>query len=171
MKTKTKRILFTLSAILLVLLFVQIYYNDVMSRSWEKERAAVQAARQYGGLGKVEKTYRSVWDENSNYWVASGLDTKGENIMVWVKFTKDGVPAGGDFVHAESLKDGMSEKQMSSLISSQFPEVSMLRLVPGMYENEYVWQLHFRDEGKTGYRFFRFADGEPIGEDIILPNP
>ncbi|NMO98007.1 DUF5590 domain-containing protein [Paenibacillus lemnae] len=170
MKKNTKRILLTISCILLALLAVQIYYSDVMSGIWDEERAAVQTARQHGGLGKVQKTYHSVWDKDSIYWVAAGQDGEGQDIMVWIKFTEDGKPAGEQAVHAERISDGTSEQQIMSLIDRDLPGAEILRLLPGMYDGEYVWQLHYKNEKGTHYRFFRFQDGAPIGEDITLPN-
>lgn len=171
MKKKTKWILLSISGFLLLLLIAQIYYSYVMSDTWTEEKAAVQAARQFGGLNAVDKTYRSVWDKDSIYWVIAGKDEEQKDLMVWVKFTEQKVPAGGkETVHAVPLDSGRSEAQMRAQIQQDLPGAEIHRLLPGMYQGEYVWQLHYELDHQTKYRFYRFSDGTPIGDDIVLPN-
>ncbi|MFC7682063.1 DUF5590 domain-containing protein [Paenibacillus sp. GCM10028914] len=171
MKKKTKRILLGVSGFLLILLAFQIYYSNVMSDPWNQEKLAITAAQEYGGLIKTDKTYRSVWDKDSIYWVVSGQDADNKGIMVWVKFTEDNKPVGGpETVHSEALSDGMTEAQIRNQIHADLPGAVIERLVPGMYEGEYVWQLLYTLNNESKYRFYRFQDGKPIGEDIVLPN-
>lgn len=171
MRKKTKRIFWTISGFLLLLLAGQIYYSSVMSETWKQEKAAIAEARQHAGLITVDKTYHSVWDKNSIFWVIAGKDDGQQDIMVWVRFTEGKVPAGGEEnVHAELLGSGRSEEQMRGQIESELPGAEIQRLIPGMYEGEYVWQLHYEQNGQWKYRFYRFSDGTPIDEEIILPN-
>lgn len=163
--------LLSVSGFLLILLAFQIYYSHVMSGAWNEERLAITAAQEHGGLIKKDKTYKSVWDKDNIYWVVTGQDADNKGIMVWVKFTEDHKPVGGsETVHTESLSDGMTEEQIRSQIQKDLPGVVVERLVPGMYEGEYVWQLLYQLNNETKYRFYRFQDGKPIGEDITLPN-
>ena len=171
MKKKTKWILLTISGFLLILLAFQIYYSYVMADSWTEEKAAITAAQQHGGLMKTDRTYKSVWDKESIYWVITGQDADNQEIMVWVKFSEENKPAGGsETVHSEPISGGLSEAQMRTQIKTDLPGAEIERLVPGMYENEYVWQLLYHLNNETKYRFYRFQDGSPIGEDIMLPN-
>ena len=170
MKKRTKRILLSISGFLLLLLAVQIYYTSVMSDLWSEEKLAVQRAKQYGGLVSADKTYKSVWDADSIYWVVTGKDEQQQDIMVWVQFTEEDVPAGGaEKVHSESLSSGLSETEMRNKIKEELPNAAVRRLLPGVYEGEYVWQLMYSEEGREKYRFYRFQDGEQIGNDVILP--
>lgn len=142
-----------------------------MTDAWNEERLAISAARQYGGLVTADKTYKSVWGEDNTYWVVTGQDQNQQDLMIWVRFTDDNVPVEGqDAIHAEPLDGGLSEEQMRAQILQEMPNASIRRLVPGMYEGEYAWQLLFENNGQVGYRFYRFQDGNPIGSDIILPN-
>lgn len=171
MKKKTKWILSSVSGILLILLACQIYYSYVMSDIWKEENAAIIAAQEHGGLIKRDKTYKSVWDKDSLYWVITGQNVDNKDIIVWVKFTEEHKPFGGaDTVHTELLSDGKSEAQIRAQINSDLPGAVIERLVPGMYEGEYVWQLLYNLNNETKYRFYRFQDARPIGEDITLPN-
>lgn len=171
MKKRTKWILLIVSGLLLALLCVQLYYSYVMKDTWNEEKMAIRAAKQHGGLVTTEKTYKSVWGENNNYWVITGTDQDQQGIMVWVKFTDENVPVEGkEAVLAEPLSEGLSEAQMREMIQGEMPGATIKRLLPIMYEGEYAWQLQYENEGGLGYRFYRFQDGQPIGNDIILPN-
>lgn len=171
MKKRTKWILLSISGLLLAMLCVQLYYSYVMKDTWNEESLAVQAARQHGGLVTKDKTYKSVWGENNNYWVITGTNQNQQQIMVWVKFTDDNMPVEGkDAVQAELLGNGLSEEQMREQIRKEMPGAVVKRLLPVMYEGEYTWQLQYENQGQLGYRFYRFQDGQAIGEDIILPN-
>ncbi|WP_106767929.1 DUF5590 domain-containing protein [Paenibacillus faecalis] len=171
MKKKTKWTLLGISGFLLILLGIQIYYSSVMSDIWSEEKAAVIAAQQHGGLIKAEKTYKSVWDKDSIYWVIAGKDAENQDIMVWVKFTENKKPVEGPkAVHTELVSNGLSETQMRNQIKNDLPGAEIERLIPGMYEGEYVWQLLYNLNNETKYRFYRFQDGKQIGEDIPLPN-
>lgn len=171
MKKKTKWTLLGISSFLLILLGIQIFYSYVMSDTWSEEKAAIISAQQYGGLMKTDKTYKSVWDKESIYWVVTGKDAQNQDIMVWVKFTEDNKPVdGAGAVHSEPLSGGLSEAQMLNQIKSDLPGSEIERLVPGMYEGEYAWQLLYHLNNETKYRFYRFQDGVQIGDDITLPN-
>ncbi|MEJ9220932.1 DUF5590 domain-containing protein [Paenibacillus glucanolyticus] len=171
MKKKTKWILLSVSGVLLLLLGLQLYYSHVMKDTWNEERMAINASKQHGGLVSTGKTYKSVWGEDNNYWVVSGKDKDNQDRMVWVKFTDDNVPVdGADAVQSVLLSSGMSEAQILNQIHNDLPGATIKRLLPGMYENEFVWQLQYESNGQRGYRFYRFQDGNPIGNDIILPN-
>ena len=171
MKKKTKWILLSVSGVLLLLLGLQLYYSYVMKDTWNEERMAIAAAKQHGHLVSSAKTYKSVWGEDNNYWVISGKDQDNQDRMVWVKFTDDNVPVeGADAVQSVLLNTGMSEAQIRDQIYNELPGVEIKRLLPGMYEGEYAWQLQYEHNGQRGYRFYRFQDGNTIGNDIILPN-
>ncbi|MGG1876981.1 MULTISPECIES: DUF5590 domain-containing protein [Paenibacillus] len=171
MKKRTKWIWLSVSGVLLLLLGIQIYYSYVMTDSWNEERLAIGAARQYGNLVTADKSYKSVWGEDNTYWVVTGQGPDQQELIVWVKFTEDNVPVeGAEGVHAEPLSSGLSEEQMRAQILQEMPNAVIKRLVPGMYEGEYAWQLLYENSGQIGYRFYRFQDGNQIGNDIILPN-
>ncbi|KOR88819.1 DUF5590 domain-containing protein [Paenibacillus solani] len=171
MKKKTKWILWSITGLLLLLLGIQLYYSYVMKDTWNEETMAIQAAKQYGELVSSEKTYKSVWGEDNNYWVVTGKDADNQDRMVWVKFTDDNVPVEADnAVHSLLLKTGLSEAQMLAQIHQEMPDAVIKRLLPGMYEGEYAWQLQYENHDQRGYRFYRFQDGNAIGDDIILPN-
>lgn len=171
MKKKRKWLLLGITLLLLLLFGLSQFYAYIMRDQWNERSAAREVARERAGLTEVTKAQKSVWDENSVYWVLTGKNTAGTDLMVWVRFTLDGKPAGGDNdIYAAELSQGTSEKQIRQIIASELPGVQVKRLLPGVYNGEYAWQLFYQKEGRYYYRFFRFADGTSIGEGYSLPN-
>lgn len=160
MKKRTKWILLSILILLLVLFGLHRYYVYVMQDTWNEETAAIQAAKQQTGIVSVEKTWKSVWDEV--VWVIQGKNENGEALMVWL-------PASGD-AHAEPLASGTSEEQIRDIIKEQLPEARIVRLMPGIYEGEYVWQLFYKEKEHHYYQFFKFSDGSALPDKFTLPN-
>ncbi|WP_310550091.1 cell wall elongation regulator TseB-like domain-containing protein [Paenibacillus glufosinatiresistens] len=168
---RTKRKWVTLGIVVLILLAAALYafYAYVLNDQRKEQRLAENAARSSAGLTKVVRSDKSVWDADSIYWVVTGDDKNGKRKLVWVKFTEQGKPSG-EPVHTEDASSGLSRGEMSSKIASALPRADIRRLLPGVYYGEYVWQAFYKMEGRYYYQFYRFADGEPIGEPYALPN-
>ncbi|WP_379162459.1 DUF5590 domain-containing protein [Paenibacillus sp. sgz5001063] len=171
MKKRRKWLLLGILLVLLLLFGLSQFYAYVMKDQWNERSAAREVAEARAGLTKVTKAQKSVWDENSIYWVLTGRNAAGTDLMVWVRFTRDGKPAGGDNdVYAEELSKGMSEQKIRSVIATDLPGSSIERLLPGVYNGEYAWQLFYKLEGRYYYKFYRFADGSAIGDGYSLPS-
>ncbi|MEK5027363.1 cell wall elongation regulator TseB-like domain-containing protein [Paenibacillus sp. FSL M7-1046] len=171
MRKRKKWLLLGIALFLLILFGLSQFYAYIMKDQWNERSAAKEVAKTRAGLTEVSKAQKSVWDENSVYWVLTGKNEAGTDLMVWVRFTVDGKPAGGDNgVYAEELAKGTSEKQIRSIIASQLPGIDIKRLLPGVYNGEYAWQLFYKQEGRYYYKFFRFADGTAIGDGYTLPS-
>jgi len=170
-KTRKKWILLGSAAALILLLALSQFYAFIMKDQWAEKRAAVAVAENRAGLTRVTKAQKSIWDENAIYWVLTGDNEAGKKLMVWVRFTKDGKVAEGDnAVYGAELSQGTSEQQIRSLIKSQLPDITIKRLLPGVYNGEYAWQLFYKQGDRYYYKFFRFTDGSPIGDGYRLPN-
>jgi len=156
---------------LLLLFGLSQFYGYIMRDQWDERSAAKNAALTRAGLITVTEAQKSIWDENSIYWVLTGKNESGADSMVWVRFTTDGkVAEGDDAVYAELISNGMSEREIRSIIGNELPGISIERLLPGAYNGEYVWQLFYKKDDRYYYRFYRFADGTPIGDGYTLPN-
>lgn len=107
-----------------------------------------------------DKVYKSVWDEVT--WVVKGEDELGQEMMVWLR---DGVEA-----YEEPISNGFSESAIRQQIIELYPGIQIVRLVPGVYNNQYVWQLFYKDATHHYYCFFDFYNGEPLPEVFTLPN-
>ncbi|ULO09350.1 DUF5590 domain-containing protein [Paenibacillus sp. 19GGS1-52] len=171
MKNRRKWILLGSALILLLLVGLSQFYAYIMKDQWNERDAAEDVARTRTGLTEVSKAQKSVWDENSVYWVLTGKNEAGTAMMVWVRFTVEGKVADGDnAVYGEELSKGTSEQQMRVIIAAQLPDIKIERLLPGVYNGEYAWQLFYEQGERYYYQFYRFSDGSPIGEGYSLPN-
>lgn len=160
MKKRTKWILLSILILLLVLFGLHRFYLYIMQDTWNEESAAIQTAKQQTGIVSVDKTWKSVWDEVC--WVVQGQNENGEELMVWL-------PEGGE-AHEELLSSGTSEQQIRDIIKSQLPGIRIVRLMPGIYEGEYVWQLFYKEKEHHYYQFFKFSDGSILPDKFTLPN-
>ncbi|MHA6533344.1 cell wall elongation regulator TseB-like domain-containing protein [Paenibacillus sp. BAC0078] len=171
MKKRRKWLLLGIFLFLLLLFGLSQFYAYIMKDQWNERSAARDIAKARAGLTEVTKAQKSVWDENSVYWVLTGKNDAGKQLMVWVRYTVDGKPAGGDNdVYAEEVDKGTSEQQIRSIIASELPGSTIKRLLPGVYNGEYAWQLFYKQDGRYYYKFYRFADGSAIGDGYSLPN-
>jgi len=156
---------------LLLLFGLSQFYGYIMKDQWNERSIAKEAAISRAGLVTITKAQKSVWDENSIYWVMTGKNQAAADMMVWVRFTTEGKIAEGDnAIYAEMLTNGTSENKITAIIESEMPDVTIERLLPGVYNGEYAWQLFYKKDDRYYYRFYRFADGTPIGEGYSLPN-
>ncbi|QWU14596.1 Uncharacterized protein YpmB [Paenibacillus sophorae] len=171
MRKRRKWILYGVFLALLLLFGLYQFFAYVLKDQWSERSAAEAAAISGAGLTEIEKAQKSVWDENSIYWVITGKNKAGSDVMVWVRFTVDGKPAQGEnAVHTQELSQGVSEEKMRQIIAAQVPGIKIERLLPGAYNGEYAWQLFYKDGDRYYYRFYRFSDGEQIGDGYSLPN-
>lgn len=140
-----------------------------MNDQWSQEDIAIAAAKEQTELVKVTKTEKSVW--NKIIWVIEGKDKDDQNLMVWVPFTDDyKVDSTSGAVHSELLKNGVSESQMKAIIQNDLPNIEEIRLDPGMFDGNDVWQLFYKEQDHYYYRFYKFSDGTQLGEQYTLPN-
>lgn len=171
MRKRKKWLLIGAGVTLLLLFGLSQFYGYIMKDQWDERSAAQEAAKSRAGLTEVTKAQKSVWDENSIYWVLTGKNEAGAELMVWVRFTTEGkIVEDDNAIYAELLSNGTSEQQIRAIINSLHPDVDIERLAPGVYNGEYAWQLFYSKDKRYYYRFFRFADGTPIGEGYTLPN-
>lgn len=170
MKKRKKWILLG-SVLLLLLLFGLIqFYAFIMKDQWNERNIAKDIAKTEAGLIKVTKAQKSVWDENAVYWVLTGKNVNETDMMVWVRFTVDGKFAEGtNGVYAEETSKGTSEAKIRSIIKADLPNISIERLLPGVYNGEYAWQLFYKQSGRYYYQFYRFSDGARMDDGYSLP--
>ncbi|WP_379129302.1 DUF5590 domain-containing protein [Paenibacillus sp. sgz500958] len=171
MRKRRKWILLGFGVALLLLFVLSRFYAFIMDDQWEEQSLAMKAAYSLTDLTEVDKVQKSVWDENSIFWVLTGKDKAGTGMMVWVRFTVDGkVAEGNGAVYGMPVSSGTSEKKIRSIIAQDLPGISIERLLPGAYNGEYAWQLFYKKGGRYYYRFYRFSDGTSIGDGYKLPN-
>lgn len=160
MRNRTKWILLSIIIVALVLLGLYRFYLYIHEDTWQAEKLAVQKAKAETTLVKSDEVWKSVWDKVC--WVVEGQNADGEQVMVWL-------PDDGQ-AEEKLLSDGVSESQVRSIIKEEMPGISIVRLLPGIYDNEYVWQVFYKEKSHHYYKFYRFSDGKPLDEVFTLPN-
>lgn len=128
LKKRRKWLPLGISLVLLLLFGLSQFYAYIMKDQWNERSEAKEIARARAGLTEVSKAQKSVWDENAIYWVLTGKNDAGTKLMVWVRFTKEGQPAGGENdLYAEELSKGTSEAQIRDIIAAQLPGITIKR--------------------------------------------
>lgn len=160
MRKRTQWILLSIIILLIVLIGLYRFYLYIHEDAWNAERAAVQQAKQETDLVRSDEVWKSVWDKVC--YVIQGQDEAGREIMVWL-------PEGGK-PEVRLLSEGKSEDQIRGIIKETLPEIEVVRLLPGIYNDQLVWQLFYKQQAHHYYRFFSFSTGEPLQEVFTLPN-
>ncbi|AWB44974.1 hypothetical protein DCC85_12590 [Paenibacillus sp. CAA11] len=160
MKNRTRWILVAIMAVILVFIGVYQYYIYVQKDTWKAEDAAILRAKKEAGLVQTTEVTKSVWD--TVCWVVEGKNADGEDIMVWLD--------GDSAPHIELKSNGLSKQAMTNKVKSELPDARIVRLLPGVYEGQYVWQLFYKADDHYYYRFYRFSNGQPLSEQFTVPN-
>lgn len=130
------------------------YYNHVQGDYWPEERAAIQHALAQTEMIRADKAERFAWDET--YWIVYGVSEQDEQLIAWV---------GEREVHVERLDDGFSRDQLAASLEQQGTD--LIRLIPGVWGEEYAWEAFYRKEETEGsryyYAFYSFTTGQLLG--------
>lgn len=175
MKKKKKWIWISLLILIVALIVLQRYYVYVTKDQRNQEALALQAAQQQLELTSYDNFQKFVWGqkdgEDSIYWTLSGTNKDNQDVIVWVKFDETGKPlTGADAVHSELLQNGMSEAQIRQRFASEVPNGEIKRILPGVVNGIYVWQVYYHDDTHSYYRFYRFSNGEQVDLVYTIPN-
>jgi len=140
---------FSLVAILIALILW--FVREAGSDYAREEREAVRRAMQEAGLVSVEWAFRHVWDDS--VWVVLGIDGEGVRWMVWES------PEG---IVREREADLVSEGELRAMIRSDAPGRKILRIVPGWFQGEPVWEVRYiadPEEERQAIDFYSARDG------------
>lgn len=169
LKNKKKWIFLGIVAFLLIVFGLYRYYIYVTQDIRAQETAAILKAKQETSLVKVTEAQKSVWD--TICWAIEGLDKDNRPIMVWVTMDENGkVKPGEGAVHEELLSNGMSENQIKEKATKEIPDVKKLKVVPGMYNGEYAWQLFYWSRIIIIINSTGSATAKASGYPFTLPN-
>ncbi|HEX7057065.1 MAG TPA: DUF5590 domain-containing protein [Bacilli bacterium] len=149
---------FSLSVLFIAALFIWTY-NLVQADHWREQNAAVKRAVSVGdavyGLQKVDDT--DWFNGDKSYTIIFGRDADNRRIIAWVSDTD---------VHMEYADEGISRKQAENLVKAETPKAVIIRAVPGVLNDTYVWEVYYKAniEGATKYfyAYYRFADGKRL---------
>ncbi|RXZ80220.1 hypothetical protein EBB07_19900 [Paenibacillaceae bacterium] len=152
--TPGRWVLLGATVILLIFLMLNLYYRSVQSSVWTEQKQVRAQALEVANLTKISQIDKHIWDETS--WVVQGIDDQERELFVWVTAkSAQVVPAS----------DGVSETTVHDNVAKQEPDARIIRILPGLLEDERVWEVFYsKDEPvrKYYYAFYRFEDGSFI---------
>ncbi|MCM3171497.1 hypothetical protein [Paenibacillus sp. MER 99-2] len=174
MKRKKKWIWISLLVLVLLLFGLQRYYVYVTQDQRNEEAMAIEAAQQQD-ITFTQDMRKYVWGGKEGadniYWTFVGKNKDNQDVLVWVKFDNTNKPVtGSNAVHSELIQNGMSETQIRNRFSSEVPGGEIKRIMPGVVNGIYVWQVYYNDDTHNYYRFYRFSNGEQVDLVYTLPN-
>ncbi|MCL6458590.1 MAG: DUF5590 domain-containing protein [Gorillibacterium sp.] len=149
-----KKILLGIVILSAITIFFGIrFYNALQKDLWTEEKEAIQIAKQ-----KTELTTASSVDpfvEENSMMIVHGVNKEGRQMFVWV---------GQDFVHPEFADAGVDKETIRQKTLKSTPHAQIMRIVPGIYDKQYIWQVFYRVEESVGgdllyYEFYNFYDG------------
>ncbi|MFS0871248.1 hypothetical protein [Paenibacillus xylanilyticus] len=175
MKRKKKWIWISLLILILILFGLQRFYIYITQDQRNEEALAIQAAQDQLGITSYEDLRKYVWGqkegEDNIYWTMMAKNKDNQDIAVWVKFDAANKPVtGNNAVHSELLQNGLSEAQVRNRFSSEVPGGEIKRIMPGVVNGIYVWQVYYKDDTHNYYRFYRFSNGEQVDLVYTIPN-
>ncbi|OWA37155.1 hypothetical protein B9G55_03530 [Saccharibacillus sp. O16] len=171
MSKRTKIILLAVLVVLILLSAAYLYYMLSMQKRTAERDAAITRATQQAQLTEVSQADKWVWGDNSIFWVIQGKNAAGEEEYVWLKYKEDGTPAEGqNSVFTLPLAGTVIRDDMTVRFKAELPEAKPLRILPGIYASQYVWQIFYQQGDMKYYRFYSMKDGAAVGKTVELPD-
>ncbi|WP_040951144.1 DUF5590 domain-containing protein [Gorillibacterium massiliense] len=134
----------SISVIVLIGLIIGLerFYSSIQNDYFAEKKAAIRTAKEQTDLVKAGKVAPFVGDKD--YMTVQGTSSDGKSMVVWIS---------DDGVHAEYLDQGFSKDAVREKTKAQYPGVTILRIIPAVYEGEYSWQVYYRlkENGVTSY--------------------
>jgi uncharacterized protein YpmB len=136
-----------------------LYFRSADSEYRKAESAAAQIAQKQGGLVEVSESVRHTWDET--VWVVTGKDSDNQTWMVWERKEE---------LVKRKVNENMSEKQILSIFSQEHPGVTPIRVIPGWFQNQPIWEIRYKNstgEGQQSIGFYSFKDGTKLKTYVL----
>ena len=140
---------------ILVLMLIQFFYQSIQSSQSKEQMEAVLQAKSHSAL--VSSDLVETYIGEKVYWIVSGKDKDGNNVMVWVS---------KDEVHSVFVSDGISRTSLKQKILQLDPQADIVRITPGRLKEDYIWEVYYKKQENNGkryyYGYYNFADGALI---------
>ncbi len=170
MSKRTKIILLTVLIVLILLSGAYLYYMISMQKRTSERDAAIARASQQAQLTEVSQADKWVWGDDSIFWVVEGKKAAGEEEYVFLKYKEDGTPVEGQkAMLILPLAGTVTREDMVNRFEAGLPGAKLIRILPGIYDSQYVWQVFYEQGSMKYYQFYGLKDGAAIGKAIELP--
>jgi uncharacterized protein YpmB len=141
-------------AVFSLLLFgLSQFFQTIQAGAWSEESQAVATAYEKSIMTKAVKVDTFV--STQTYKIVYGEDAIGQKLIVWI---------GDSEIHTEYVSDGLKDKDLRTKFALKEPTANLLRILPGKFNDKYVWELYYSKPGKSGkqsyyYDYIDFNDG------------
>lgn len=135
--------------LLFIIVSFVLYIRSADSGHRHAEKKAYQIAQNQGGLAEVSKASIHTWDET--VWVVSGEDEEGQEWMVWEREQE---------LVKKKVSENVSEQQMLELFATGNAGRKALRILPGWFRGQPVWEIRSRNEPNDGHQLIEFYSFE-----------
>jgi uncharacterized protein YpmB len=145
------------AVLFVVLVFISfvLYVRSADAGYRAEESQAIRTAKQEAGLKKTEDAVKHVWDDT--VWVVIGKDTDGDECLIWE------LPDGT--VVKKKAAEGLTKSQAISRFRENSGDKKIVRIMPGWFQNEPVWEIRFVSDPAADRQtivFYSFEDGTKL---------
>jgi uncharacterized protein YpmB len=146
--------------VLFIIVILVIYVRSADSDYRNAESNAMQIALKSGSLKEVTGAVSHTWNET--VWVITGTDSEGQAWMIWEH--------GSELVKRK-ISENMSEKQMITKFTQEHGGSTPIRMIPGWFENQPVWEIRYWNDEKSKQHqlidFYSFQDGTKLKTFVL----
>lgn len=154
-KRKVHPVIWFVCSVVILIGLTSWFYTTIQQPLWQEREAARQLILQQSKLDQINEILPFI--EEDKYYIATGTDQEGRSMVVWVK---------EDEVYEAYTADNYSATLVRQQLLEEEPAANIIRLVPGVYQNEYAWEVYYEKEEEDGsrryYTYYRFRDGEKL---------
>jgi uncharacterized protein YpmB len=151
-------VLITGFVVFVIVTFV-LYIRSADSEYRKAESKAAQIAQKQGGLVEVSEAVRHTWDET--VWVVTGLDSENQTWMIWERKEE---------LIKRKVNENKSEKQMLSIFTQEHAGVTPIRMIPGWFQDQPIWEIRYKinsGDGQQSIDFYSFKDGTKLKTYVL----
>lgn len=151
-----KIIVGAIAALVLITVALVFFYRTIQGEEWAERAAAKTTVLETTYMRTVDRVESFVGEKP--YRIVFGQDADGRKGIAWVN---------GDTAHMEYESSGVTEQAVRERVMVQNPANEVLRIVPGVLNNTYLWEALYKRKEEGGgiryyYGYYRFDNGEEL---------
>lgn len=132
---------------------IHLIYVFLMQEQWDDQESALNTAIKQTDM--VNASHAESFSLEQSFMIVYGEDDQERGMIVWI---------GEDQIHSEFTSDGVTKEQIKSKVLDKDSEIEVLRITPGKYKKDWVWEVFYQKQLQNGkrtyYDYYRFSDGE-----------
>ncbi len=136
--------------LLMILFFSAIFYVRASRPMRQAKAEAIQLAKQYIDLKRVDRFYWYTREET--YFSLIGEEQDGEEKIIII-------PKKGDQMTILNKSDGLDEQEVRAIMNQEFSDEKIKKITLGMFENQVVWEVTTKISDNLHYYLLDFKDG------------